>query len=343
MKSWVSSLLALGLSVGLARAAGEAKTESPQLRDLAWVLGEWEGVFVLPDGYPELGPAGSNVVHIDSWRWARDRKLLSLTLRDEIDGKVVQKGQEFVRFDDATGKLVHWFYGSTGTHGSGVWSRQGESWKLKWQGVDPGGKKIEGTSEQILIDADTYTWQMRDLTEDGQKIPDWPKVTLKKKTAPPDMAFTGADYVEYHKPLLGSWNITVEEGGNVHTGTASWQLAANGKCYLVSLKADGLPAFQAVMGYDAAAKKWIQAGFDTADTFLLSTLEIADMKHGKTMAEGLIGTCEETRSSADGKVTRSTETLSCTEMSARRMVFVWSNRREQGKSLPDWKLIYERR
>jgi hypothetical protein len=54
---------------------------------------------------------------------------------------------------------------------------------LRWKCVAPNGKKQEGTSDQILVDADTYTWQMRDLSENGKQVPDWPKVTLRRKKA----------------------------------------------------------------------------------------------------------------------------------------------------------------
>ena len=179
---------------------------------------------------------------------------LRFAMREEIDGKVAQSGQELVGFDESTGKLVHWFFGSTGVHGSGVWSRQGNLWMLTWQGIGPGGKKVEGTSDQILIDPDTYTWQMRDLRHDAKKIPDWPKVTLKKKT-PTAAAFTAEDYIEFHKPLIGSWKATAEEAGKVYSGTATWQLAANKKCFLVSLELAGLPAAQFLMGYDPVDAK----------------------------------------------------------------------------------------
>ncbi len=344
MRSCVLSLLAVGLILSSNMTAAETATESPKLQDLAWILGEWQGEFILPDGFPEVGPAGSKIMHTELWRRTFDKRCISLTFRDEIDGKVVQRGQERVVFDDATGRLVHWFIGSTGTHGNGAWSRQGEVWTLQWQGTAPGGEKLEGVSDHVSIDPDTYTWKMRELSNDGTKIPDWPTITLRKtRRTPTDVAFTGANYLEYHKPLLGSWNVTVEEGGNVHTGTATWQLATNGKCYLVSLEVEGIPAVQIVMGYDPATKKWVQAGFDAEATFLMSALEIADMEAGKVMAEGPIGQWEETRFTADGQTTKATATLSCTETSPHRLVFVWSNRKASGKLLPDWKLTYERK
>jgi hypothetical protein len=153
---------------------------------------------------------------------------------------------------------------------------------------------------------------------------------------------TAEDYIKFHEPFLGAWKATVEVGGEAHVGTARWELAKNKKCFLVCLEVEGLPAVQVIMGYDPATKKWTQAGFDSDGTCLLATVEFADMRRGNALSKGQIGKWEKKRLSGDGATTFATETFSCTEMSKDRIVLVWSNRREQGKSLPDWKLTYER-
>lgn len=177
--TWV--LLFLGCVAGLGSRQGWADDEPVNLESLSWIIGEWEGEYILPDGVPEIGQGGSQVTHTESWRWAMNRKFIVLNLRDEIAGKVAATGQEILGLDESTGKLTHWYFGSTGGQGHGTWARRGNCWMLHWQGISPGGKKVQGTSDQILLDADTYTWQMRDITENGEKVADWPKVTLKRK------------------------------------------------------------------------------------------------------------------------------------------------------------------
>ncbi len=58
---------------------------------------------------------------------------------------------------------------------------------------------------------------------------------------------TGDDYLAYHKPLLGTWKVTIQEGEKVYSGTATWELGAKGKCFVVQLEAEGLPALQALI------------------------------------------------------------------------------------------------
>ncbi len=142
--------------------------------------------------------------------------------------------------------------------------------------------------------------------------------------------------------MLGSWKAIVEEDGKIHTGTASWKLAAGEKCVLVEVKLEGRPAVQALMGYDPVDGKWHQMLFDGDGMLQLGALTIEDMKKGKAMSKGFIGNWEEKLLKPDGTVATGTATFACTEISKDRITFVWSNRKEGDKSLPDWKLTYQR-
>jgi hypothetical protein len=181
MRTLMLSCALLGLVVAPIAGSEDTQSKTPSLQDLSWIIGQWEGDYILPEGAPELGPAGSKITHAETWRWTMGKRFIGLSIREAIDGKVVGTGQEIVGIDEGTGQLAHWFFGSTGINGSGQWSREGDTWKLRWKCVAPDGKKQEGTSEQIFVDADTYTWQLRDLSENGKQVPDWPKVTLKRK------------------------------------------------------------------------------------------------------------------------------------------------------------------
>jgi hypothetical protein len=153
---------------------------------------------------------------------------------------------------------------------------------------------------------------------------------------------TGDDYLGYHKVILGTWKATIQEGDKVSSGTATWKLGAKGKCFVVELEAEGLPALQALIGYNPGTKKIVQTIFDAAGGHSVSMLEMTDMTKGKKMSVGKIGTWEIKRYDPDGKVTTGTESFHCLEASNNRIVIVWSDRKQEGKSLPDFKLTYER-
>lgn len=153
---------------------------------------------------------------------------------------------------------------------------------------------------------------------------------------------TADDYLGYHKAILGKWKATIQEGDMVSSGTATWTLGAKGKCFVVELETDKLPAVQALIGYNPGTKKIVQTIFDASGGHSVSMLEMANMTKGKKMSVGKIGTWEIKRYSPDGQMTTGTESFHCLEASSNRIVIVWSDRKQEGKSLPDFKLTYER-
>jgi hypothetical protein len=154
---------------------------------------------------------------------------------------------------------------------------------------------------------------------------------------------TAEDYIAYHKPLVGTWELKVEEGDKVVSGTWTFRLTPNKKCYLSHLELEGEPAAEALEGYDPSSKKWTIVSFDAGGTYQVATLDVADMKPGKVIGVGLVGTWKETRFGADGTVITATETLTCKKLDDKEMVFVWSDRQEDGKVLPDWNLTAKRK
>jgi hypothetical protein len=176
---------------------------SPQLEDLAWLIGDWEGEFALPEGNP-IGPAGAHVVSRNSFRWTLGKKFISLIIRDKIDGKPGSTGHEFMGHDNQTDSLGHWFFGSRGYHGSGQWSRNGDKWFLTWKSHEPNGKYYEGVSDHVAVDANTFTWQMRDITENGKPVPDWPKVTYRRRQ--PVASEDDGLWQAYRAAAVGTWN-----------------------------------------------------------------------------------------------------------------------------------------
>ncbi|MCR4412745.1 MAG: hypothetical protein NUV77_10010 [Thermoguttaceae bacterium] len=153
---------------------------------------------------------------------------------------------------------------------------------------------------------------------------------------------TAEDYLVYHMPFVGSWKATAQEGGKTYTGTATWQLAPNGKCFLLRAELAGRPAVQDLVGYDPATKRFLDTSFHSDGALVLATLRIANLKKGQSLSEGPVGQWEQKRFGTDGTVTPGSATLSCKEMSKDRIVLVWSDRVEGGKTLPDWKFTYER-
>ena len=153
---------------------------------------------------------------------------------------------------------------------------------------------------------------------------------------------TAEDYLAFCSPQVGTWTMTNEVGGKVETGTFRYRLSRNKTCYRATFEGGGFPAMEQIEGYDPVAKKGTMAGFDAEGGFVLATVDVPQLKQRKVMGVGVLGNWQEKRFGPDGKTTTSTSTLSCTEVSRERIVFIWSNRKEDGKPLPDFKMTLER-
>ncbi|MHB8861162.1 MAG: hypothetical protein ACYC6N_02075 [Pirellulaceae bacterium] len=142
---------------------------------MAWLIGTWEGEYVIPASSLDIGPPGAKVITNNTWQWGLKTGFITLGIRDMIGDKVNLVGYELLGTDQATEELAHWFYGSDGGHGSGKWTRDGKNWKLTWECSVPGKKKVSGVSVIEPVDENTYTWEMVNLKENGEAIADWPK------------------------------------------------------------------------------------------------------------------------------------------------------------------------
>jgi hypothetical protein len=72
---------------------------------------------------------------------------------------------------------------------------------------------------------------------------------------------TGDDYIQFMKPLEGSWTTTLKMDGDPVPGKLRYELAPNKHCYLTQMEGGGLPFINGIEGYDPVAKRWTGMGF----------------------------------------------------------------------------------
>ena len=161
-------------------AEPEPGPDYEQLKQIEWLIGDWEGDMVVPPSFQEIYPEGTTVHSKQSYFWMENKNYIGFKFRDEKDGKVLHQGFEVIGVDPQSKKLVHWIFSVAGGYGTGEWSREGDVWKLKWSGSLPNKVKYEGTSYLQQVDANTHTWQMKDTKRNGEKVPDYPVVTFRR-------------------------------------------------------------------------------------------------------------------------------------------------------------------
>jgi uncharacterized protein (TIGR02246 family) len=146
--------------------AGEVPGAGGALKELAWMVGDWE--------------AEKGVVSV-SVRWSLQEAFLTQEYRTkQAEGEL--QVMQLVGFDPLTGQIKSWTFDSHGGYGEGLWSRDGNSWVVETAGVLPNGQT--GTALNVIRYADdnTVVFQARDREIGGQPIPD-SEVKLVRKVA----------------------------------------------------------------------------------------------------------------------------------------------------------------
>ena len=66
---------------------------------------------------------------------------------------------------------------------------------------------------------------------------------------------TWADYVQFMKPLEGSWTTTLKMDKDPIPGRLRYELAPNKHCFLTQMEGGGLPFVNGLEGYDPVAEE----------------------------------------------------------------------------------------
>jgi uncharacterized protein (TIGR02246 family) len=136
--------------------------------DLEWLLGDWAGE-------EEKGESARA-----SYAWAENRNFIVSHFATTLDGAPVVGGTQWICWDAVDKKIRSYSFYSGGGVGEGVWTNEGNTWKVEVNAKTSAGKKISGTHVITKLDADHATWQLTKVTVDGQSIPD-PKPSKMKR------------------------------------------------------------------------------------------------------------------------------------------------------------------
>lgn len=151
-----------------------------------------------------------------------------------------------------------------------------------------------------------------------------------------------ADYIEFVKPFEGSWKTTMESSGEITPGTWTGRLSPARTCYVTHGENAGRPTFQSIDGYDPVSKRWAIAAFYAGGGFSLATIDFAGEKKGRHFGKGTTSTAEDRVFNNDGTTTLTTWKAECLECTADRIVYVVTDRIENGRKTPDRKFTMER-
>jgi hypothetical protein len=315
--------------------------------------GLWDGTYDT-NGKIEKG--------IFSFRRARNDKCF-LIYAEGLGGTPVQQLQGY---DPVAKKFVAWGFTADGSCWQQTISVDGLKAKMKLAAGIGGKWESRVSTKDGTTTTTTCKWTFPEVTE-NQLVIVWSDVKEGDKTLPDSkltmlrradqslrslprpsvstidfQGITADDYVEYWKPLRGSWKLLDEYGGKSVTQTWQIRLARNGKCVLTDYLSDGKSVRQTIDGYDPGTKKWTFAGFNADGRYDCQTVTIVDMQKGKRLDKGIIGTFDMKGYSTDEQTTTATSTSTCTEFGDKRIVLTWTDVKENGKPITDGRYTLER-
>ena len=148
----------------------EEPAASPQLDELAWLVGEW--IDQSPDAVVE-----SNVT------WTKNKTFLSYSFTMSVPGADDLQGTHVIGWDPAAGTIRSWMFDSDGGFGEGAWSKKNDGWVVKFRQVLPDGRTASATNIYTLVDANTFTWKSIGRKMDDEFLPNIEEVKVVRKTA----------------------------------------------------------------------------------------------------------------------------------------------------------------
>lgn len=143
--------------------------EGASVRDLSWLVGEWEAS---RDG------AGVRAVY----EWDLNKTVIRGRYTVTRGGEAIT-GLQILAKDPASGRLTGWTFDGAGGIGTSAWLRDGNRWTVEAEGTDADGVANTATNVLVKVSDDVYTWQSTARTSDGEPQPDLPPVKVTRVKA----------------------------------------------------------------------------------------------------------------------------------------------------------------
>jgi uncharacterized protein (TIGR02246 family) len=130
-----------------------------ELTQLQWMVGEWQ------DESP-------GVVVQHSLRWSDDGHYLLGNFVVQWKDKPAMKGDVRIGWDPLSKQIKSWIFDTEGGYAEGLWTRAGDGWVVKMNGVRPDGSVASSTNTYEPLRRDQYQYSSLDRIVGGQQEPD---------------------------------------------------------------------------------------------------------------------------------------------------------------------------
>lgn len=186
---------------GLRESRVSSPHDSPRLTDLEWMVGDWTVVEDHPDRTPaapghaataQPAPAGRPPMEV-SVRWNATRTFLIRDMKipgiataglsdgDAGDGLPAMHITQRIGWDPLSRQIVSWVFGSDGSHGEAVWSRDDDTWIARTMAVLPDGTQTSSLNIYTYDGGDRCTWRSVPTHVGGEHAPHVTMTMIRRK------------------------------------------------------------------------------------------------------------------------------------------------------------------
>jgi uncharacterized protein (TIGR02246 family) len=146
-------------------------TPHDRLKELEWLVGDWVN-------------EGRDAVVRTTCKWSDDGNFLLRDFTMKTRGQTVLSGTQRIGWDPVRHQFRTWIFDSEGGFGEGYWTRDGDRWTIKAEGVRQDGRHASATNIITRLGKDRASWKSVDRTIGGVAVPGVDEFTIVRK--PPE-------------------------------------------------------------------------------------------------------------------------------------------------------------
>jgi uncharacterized protein (TIGR02246 family) len=164
----------------LREARAAAVTGPAALADLEWMVGDWKVI----DEHPAAGSAEGEPVIEVSTKWNEAKTFLNrvMTITHSPDAPPLRITQR-LGWDPLSRSIRSWAFGSDGSYGEAVWTRDGQSWVAEARAVMPDGRQTSSLNIYSYDGKDRCAWRSVPTHIGGEHVPRVDLTMVRKSAA----------------------------------------------------------------------------------------------------------------------------------------------------------------
>ncbi len=143
-------------------------TPHEHLKELEWLVGEWVN-------------ESQDAVVFTTCKWADNGNFLLREFTVQMQGKPVMSGSQRIGWDPVKRQFKSWVFDSEGGFVEAYWTRDGNQWLVKAEGVGRGGEPASATNIITRLGKDRVSWQSVNRTLGGASVPGVDEFILVRK------------------------------------------------------------------------------------------------------------------------------------------------------------------